>query len=75
MTLYHSKKKVPRSDIQTKFMNRSSFRQVFESFFDVIFTQDKEIVRFHYILLNLCLKTKYTVKPLFFNPFFIAGFC
>ena len=69
-------KEVPRSDIKTKFMKSSSFRKVFGLFFVVIFTQDRKIIRFHYILLNLTVKTKYTVKALiechgvlFFNPF------
>ena len=57
-------------------MKSSSFRQVLGLFFIVVFTQDKEIVRFHYILLNLSLKTTFAVKPLFecngvlfFKPF------
>ena len=68
-------KEVPRSDIMTKFMKSSSCREVFELFFVVIFTYDKEIVSFHYILLNLSLKIKYAAKTplerhgaLFFNP-------
>ena len=40
------KKEVPCSDVKTKFIKSSSFRQVFELFFVAIFTQDKEIVRF-----------------------------
>ena len=51
-------KEVPRSDIKTKFMKSSSFRKVFGLFFVVIFTQDKKIIRFHYILLNLSVETE-----------------
>ena len=59
-------------------MKISSFRQVFGLFFVAIFHSRQKIARFHYILLNLFLKTKYTVKPLFgalfFNPCPIATF-
>ena len=68
-------KEVPRSDIVTKLMKSSSCREVFELFFVLIFTHDKEIESFHYILLNLSLKIKYAAKTplerhgaLFFNP-------
>ena len=54
----------PCSNVKTNFIKSSSFRQVFGLFFVAIFTQDKEIVWFHYILLNLFLKTKYTIKLL-----------
>ena len=73
-------KEVPCSNVKTKFMKSSSFRQVFGLFFVAIVILDQEIV-FHHILLNLSLKTKYTVKlpferhgVLFFNLFFIAAF-
>ena len=58
-------KEVPCSNGKTKFQKISSFREVFGLFFVAIFTQSKEIVRFHYILLNLFLKTKYVVKLIF----------
>ena len=74
-------KEVPCSNVKTKFIKSSSFRQVFVLLFVAIFTQDKEIVRFHYILLNLSLKTKYIIKlllerqgVLFFNLSLIAAF-
>ena len=74
-------KEVPCSNVKTKFIKSSSFRQVFGLFFVAIFTQDKEIVRFWYILFNLSLRTKYTVKLLFehhgvqfFNLCLIAAF-
>ena len=51
-------KEVPCSDAKTKFIKSSSFQTGFELFFVAIFTQDKEIVRFHYVLLNLSLKTE-----------------
>ena len=58
-------KEVPRSDTKTKFTKSSSFIQVFGLFFVVIFTQDKQIERFCYILLDLFLSNKITVNPLF----------
>ena len=73
------RKEVPCSNVKTKFMKSSSFRQVFGLFFVAIVTLDQEIV-FQHILLNLSLKTKYTVKLLFerhgvrfFNLFFKSG--
>ena len=60
----------PRPDMKTKFIKSSNFGQVFGLFFVVIFTQGKEIVSFHCILLKFTPNNKIYRKTFIWRSIF-----